>query len=115
MYDKPVWIRLYNLPIEYWGDINLEKIGHYLGTLLEIDEGSGKEVVGTILGNSTYYKKEVPTIQNLEEQKSIEQPTMEEKIEVEIVEVSSSSSSESEYDMGAEDGGEQRWFGQPQS
>ncbi|GLJ45302.1 hypothetical protein SUGI_0953500 [Cryptomeria japonica] len=39
MYDKLVWIRLYNLPIEYWGDISLEKIGHSLGTLLEIDEG----------------------------------------------------------------------------
>ncbi|GLJ42558.1 hypothetical protein SUGI_0882270 [Cryptomeria japonica] len=39
IYDSPVWIRLFNLPIEYWGDPCLEKIGRTLGTLLEIDEG----------------------------------------------------------------------------
>ncbi|GLJ58896.1 hypothetical protein SUGI_1483330 [Cryptomeria japonica] len=39
VYDKHVWIRLYNLPIEYWGDISKEKIGRSLGTLLEDDEG----------------------------------------------------------------------------
>ncbi|GLJ23324.1 hypothetical protein SUGI_0441300 [Cryptomeria japonica] len=38
VYDNPMWIRLYNLPIEYWGDSCLEKIGRTLGTLLEIDE-----------------------------------------------------------------------------
>ncbi|GLJ50143.1 hypothetical protein SUGI_1066960 [Cryptomeria japonica] len=38
VYDSSVWIRLYNLPIEYWGDGSLEKIGQMLGTLLEIDE-----------------------------------------------------------------------------
>ncbi|GLJ34934.1 hypothetical protein SUGI_0703020 [Cryptomeria japonica] len=38
VYDRPVWIRMYNLPMEYWGDKCLEKIGRSLGTLLEIDE-----------------------------------------------------------------------------
>ncbi|GLJ23528.1 hypothetical protein SUGI_0445730 [Cryptomeria japonica] len=38
VYDSPVWIRLYNLPIEYWDDVVLEKIGRSLGTLLEVDE-----------------------------------------------------------------------------
>ncbi|GLJ16754.1 hypothetical protein SUGI_0288330 [Cryptomeria japonica] len=37
-YDKLVWIRLYNLPIEYWSEVCLEMIGKSLGTLLEIDE-----------------------------------------------------------------------------
>ncbi|GLJ36205.1 hypothetical protein SUGI_0726750 [Cryptomeria japonica] len=27
VYETPVWIKLYNLPIEYWGDSSLEKIG----------------------------------------------------------------------------------------
>ncbi|GLJ16522.1 hypothetical protein SUGI_0282250 [Cryptomeria japonica] len=39
VYETLVWIRLFNLPIEYWGDQCLEKIGRTLGTLLEIDEG----------------------------------------------------------------------------
>ncbi|GLJ37215.1 hypothetical protein SUGI_0754730 [Cryptomeria japonica] len=38
IYDSPMWIRLYNLPIEYWGDSSLKNIGRTLGTLLEIDE-----------------------------------------------------------------------------
>ncbi|GLJ48787.1 hypothetical protein SUGI_1028830 [Cryptomeria japonica] len=38
MYDKPVWIRLYNLSIEYWSEACLEMIGRSLGMLLEIDE-----------------------------------------------------------------------------
>ncbi|GLJ49019.1 hypothetical protein SUGI_1034140 [Cryptomeria japonica] len=38
VYDSLVWIRLYNLPIESWDDVVLEKIGRSLGTLLEIDE-----------------------------------------------------------------------------
>ncbi|GLJ24601.1 hypothetical protein SUGI_0470320 [Cryptomeria japonica] len=38
VYDSPVWVRLFKLPIEYWGDPCLEKIGRSLGTLLEIDE-----------------------------------------------------------------------------
>ncbi|GLJ48804.1 hypothetical protein SUGI_1029180 [Cryptomeria japonica] len=37
-YDKPKWIRLYNLPIEYWSEVCLEMIGRSLVTLLEIDE-----------------------------------------------------------------------------
>ncbi|GLJ22263.1 hypothetical protein SUGI_0418860 [Cryptomeria japonica] len=36
--DSSVWTRLYNLPIEYWEDSSLEKIGCSLGTLLDIDE-----------------------------------------------------------------------------
>ncbi|GLJ46396.1 hypothetical protein SUGI_0977840 [Cryptomeria japonica] len=38
IYDKPVWIRLYSLPIEYWNESCLEKIGKTLGSLLEFDE-----------------------------------------------------------------------------
>ncbi|GLJ42861.1 hypothetical protein SUGI_0888490 [Cryptomeria japonica] len=34
VYDKPVWIRLFNLPIEYWSESSLEKIGRTLRTLL---------------------------------------------------------------------------------
>ncbi|GLJ40785.1 hypothetical protein SUGI_0843490 [Cryptomeria japonica] len=37
VYSCPIWIRLYNLPIEYWGEVFLEKIGIMLGTVLEID------------------------------------------------------------------------------
>ncbi|GLJ50096.1 hypothetical protein SUGI_1065500 [Cryptomeria japonica] len=35
VYSEPVWIRLYNLPIEYWSEELWEKIGRTLGTLLE--------------------------------------------------------------------------------
>ncbi|GLJ30291.1 hypothetical protein SUGI_0599050 [Cryptomeria japonica] len=38
LYDRPMWIRMYNLPVEFWGENCLEKIGRSLGTLLEIDE-----------------------------------------------------------------------------
>ncbi|GLJ35255.1 hypothetical protein SUGI_0709380 [Cryptomeria japonica] len=38
VYDSLVWIRLYNLPIEYWDDVVFKKLGRSLGTLLEIDE-----------------------------------------------------------------------------
>ncbi|GLJ21325.1 hypothetical protein SUGI_0392080 [Cryptomeria japonica] len=38
IYDRPMWIRMYNLPMEYWGENCLEKIGRSLGILLEIDE-----------------------------------------------------------------------------
>ncbi|GLJ49744.1 hypothetical protein SUGI_1055890 [Cryptomeria japonica] len=38
IYEKPIWIRLFNLPIEYWCESSLEKIGRTLRTLLEIDE-----------------------------------------------------------------------------
>ncbi|GLJ55287.1 hypothetical protein SUGI_1186410 [Cryptomeria japonica] len=37
VYSCPIWIRLYNLPIEYWGEVFLEKIGRMPGTVLEID------------------------------------------------------------------------------
>ncbi|GLJ16004.1 hypothetical protein SUGI_0265060 [Cryptomeria japonica] len=37
VYSEPVWIRLYNLPIEYWSEDLWEKIGRTLGTLLETD------------------------------------------------------------------------------
>ncbi|GLJ54923.1 hypothetical protein SUGI_1179210 [Cryptomeria japonica] len=36
-YSAPIWIRLYNLPIKYWGDGFLKKVGRTLGTLLEVD------------------------------------------------------------------------------
>ncbi|GLJ53924.1 hypothetical protein SUGI_1152110 [Cryptomeria japonica] len=39
VYEKPVWIRQFNLPTEYWSDPRLEIIDRSLGTLLEIDEG----------------------------------------------------------------------------
>ncbi|GLJ28744.1 hypothetical protein SUGI_0566570 [Cryptomeria japonica] len=37
VYSEPVWIRLYNLLIEYWSEELWEKIGRTLGTLLETD------------------------------------------------------------------------------
>ncbi|GLJ13638.1 hypothetical protein SUGI_0216940 [Cryptomeria japonica] len=36
-YERPIWIRLNNLPMEYWSEEALEKIGRSLGTLMEID------------------------------------------------------------------------------
>ncbi|GLJ36461.1 hypothetical protein SUGI_0732240 [Cryptomeria japonica] len=36
-YEKPIWIRLNNLPMEYWSEEALEKIGRSMGTLMEID------------------------------------------------------------------------------
>ncbi|GLJ30115.1 hypothetical protein SUGI_0595610 [Cryptomeria japonica] len=39
VYNHPVWICLYNLPLEYWNDSCLEKIGRSLGTLIDIDNG----------------------------------------------------------------------------
>ncbi|XP_057833259.2 uncharacterized protein LOC131044012 [Cryptomeria japonica] len=38
IYDKPIWICLFNLPSEYWSNPCLERIGRTLGTLLEINE-----------------------------------------------------------------------------
>ncbi|GLJ07038.1 hypothetical protein SUGI_0056100 [Cryptomeria japonica] len=38
IYDKPLWVCLYNLPSEYWSNPCLECIGRTLGTLLEICE-----------------------------------------------------------------------------
>ncbi|GLJ44530.1 hypothetical protein SUGI_0935010 [Cryptomeria japonica] len=37
VYSSPIWINLYNLPIEYWGKSYLENIGRMLGMVLEID------------------------------------------------------------------------------
>ncbi|GLJ37238.1 hypothetical protein SUGI_0755300 [Cryptomeria japonica] len=37
VYNHPVWICLYNLPLEFWNDSCLEKIGRSLGTLIDID------------------------------------------------------------------------------
>ncbi|GLJ39260.1 hypothetical protein SUGI_0801140 [Cryptomeria japonica] len=37
VYSAPIWIRLYNLPIEYWSEVILEKIDRTLGTLLGVD------------------------------------------------------------------------------
>lgn len=39
VYNHPIWIRLYNLPLDYWNDSCLEKIGRSLGTLIDIDNG----------------------------------------------------------------------------
>ncbi|GLJ45197.1 hypothetical protein SUGI_0951320 [Cryptomeria japonica] len=36
-YEKLVWIRLNNLPMEYWMEEVLYKIGRSLGTVIEID------------------------------------------------------------------------------
>ncbi|GLJ30032.1 hypothetical protein SUGI_0593810 [Cryptomeria japonica] len=36
-YNKPMWIRLNNLPLEYWIEEVLTKIGRSLGTLMSID------------------------------------------------------------------------------
>ncbi|GLJ49247.1 hypothetical protein SUGI_1040400 [Cryptomeria japonica] len=38
VYKEPIWIRLYNLPMEYWGEASLECIGRSLGMFLEVDE-----------------------------------------------------------------------------
>ncbi|GLJ29485.1 hypothetical protein SUGI_0581170 [Cryptomeria japonica] len=37
-YDTPIWIRLYNLPIKFWNEECLDKIGRSLSTLMEVDE-----------------------------------------------------------------------------
>ncbi|GLJ47563.1 hypothetical protein SUGI_1004450 [Cryptomeria japonica] len=37
VHSAPVWIRLYNLPIEYWSENILEKISRTLVTLLEVE------------------------------------------------------------------------------
>ncbi|GLJ34868.1 hypothetical protein SUGI_0702020 [Cryptomeria japonica] len=65
VYETLVWIKLYNLPIEYWGDSCLEKIGQTLGTILEIDE--------EIIENDSYIyarmkiaaAKQIPSLINL--------------------------------------------------
>ncbi|GLJ39437.1 hypothetical protein SUGI_0805470 [Cryptomeria japonica] len=37
VYPRLIWVYLYNLPIEYWSEAYLEKIGRSLRTVLEID------------------------------------------------------------------------------
>ncbi|GLJ32128.1 hypothetical protein SUGI_0646940 [Cryptomeria japonica] len=44
IYSEPVWIRLSNLPIEYWSEELWEKIGKTLGTLLETDYDDEKDI-----------------------------------------------------------------------
>ncbi|GLJ21517.1 hypothetical protein SUGI_0397950 [Cryptomeria japonica] len=58
-YDKPVWIRLYNLSIDYWSEVCLETIGRSLGTLLEI----AKEIVEGDL--YTYARLKVAAIRTI--------------------------------------------------
>ncbi|GLJ44199.1 hypothetical protein SUGI_0922680 [Cryptomeria japonica] len=35
--EKPLWLRFYNMPMEYWAGGCLEKIDRTLGTLMNID------------------------------------------------------------------------------
>ncbi|GLJ32355.1 hypothetical protein SUGI_0651150 [Cryptomeria japonica] len=49
-YENPIWIRLNNLPMEYWSEEALEKIGRSMGTLMEIDA----EIA---IGNSYLYAR----------------------------------------------------------
>ncbi|GLJ08232.1 hypothetical protein SUGI_0084560 [Cryptomeria japonica] len=44
VYSEPVWIRLYNLPIEYWSEDLWEKIGRTLGTLLETNYDDEEDI-----------------------------------------------------------------------
>ncbi|GLJ10932.1 hypothetical protein SUGI_0138300 [Cryptomeria japonica] len=37
-YDSSIWVRLYNLSMEYWNEECLDKIWRSLGTLIEVDE-----------------------------------------------------------------------------
>ncbi|GLJ11267.1 hypothetical protein SUGI_0150000 [Cryptomeria japonica] len=62
VYDHPVWIRLYNLPIEYWRDQSLEKIGNSLGTLLEIDEEIVEKDLYTYARLKIVAVKEIPSV-----------------------------------------------------
>ncbi|GLJ30868.1 hypothetical protein SUGI_0613720 [Cryptomeria japonica] len=50
-YEKLVWIRLNNLPMEYWTKEALEKIDRSLGTLMDIDAdiAQGDSYIYTIL------------------------------------------------------------------
>ncbi|GLJ20581.1 hypothetical protein SUGI_0374780 [Cryptomeria japonica] len=49
-YDKPLWIRLNNLSMEYWTEEAPEKVGRSLGTLMDID-------VDIAQGNSDLYAR----------------------------------------------------------
>ncbi|GLJ07930.1 hypothetical protein SUGI_0077700 [Cryptomeria japonica] len=44
VYSELVWIRLYNLPLEYWSEDLWEKIGRTLGTLLETDYNDEEDI-----------------------------------------------------------------------
>ncbi|GLJ36630.1 hypothetical protein SUGI_0736970 [Cryptomeria japonica] len=59
LYEKPVWVRLFNLPIKYWGDSSLEWISRNLGTLLEIDE----EIIEKDL--YTYARMKIAVVQKI--------------------------------------------------
>ncbi|GLJ52433.1 hypothetical protein SUGI_1115280 [Cryptomeria japonica] len=37
--EVPVWIRIYNLPFEYWDMDTLHSIGDKLGTFIRVGEG----------------------------------------------------------------------------
>ncbi|GLJ44228.1 hypothetical protein SUGI_0923740 [Cryptomeria japonica] len=82
-YETPVWIRLFSLPIEYWSDQSLEKIGQTLGILLEIDEGIIEQDLYTYARLKNVAVKKIPQsitllsmdgewIQNIEIEKEIE-------------------------------------------
>ncbi|GLJ45402.1 hypothetical protein SUGI_0955890 [Cryptomeria japonica] len=59
VYETPVWIRLFNLPIEYWGDQCLEKIGRTLRTLLEI----GEEIIES--NSYIYARMKIPVVEQI--------------------------------------------------
>ncbi|GLJ14761.1 hypothetical protein SUGI_0239430 [Cryptomeria japonica] len=61
IYDGPVWVRLYNIPTEYWSEPSLEKIGQSLGTLLDIDE----DIIGTDL--YTYARLKIAAMSKIPE------------------------------------------------
>lgn len=60
-YEKLVWIRLYSLPIEYWSDACLEKIGRTLGTLIDLDEGIIENDLYTYARMRIVVVKEIPS------------------------------------------------------
>ncbi|GLJ36212.1 hypothetical protein SUGI_0726900 [Cryptomeria japonica] len=65
IYDKPLWICLFNLLSEYWSNPCLERIGRTLGTLLEIDEA----IIDTDL--YTYARLKITTVKEIPDSISI--------------------------------------------
>ncbi|GLJ26543.1 hypothetical protein SUGI_0514170 [Cryptomeria japonica] len=61
VYNKPIWIHLYNIPIEYWSEASLEKNGRSLGTLLEIDNSIIEDNLYTYARMKITTVKMVPT------------------------------------------------------
>ncbi|GLJ54114.1 hypothetical protein SUGI_1158860 [Cryptomeria japonica] len=61
VYEKPVWIRLYSLPIEYWSDACLEKNGKTLGMLIDLDEGVIENDLYTYARMRIVVVKEIPS------------------------------------------------------